>query len=244
MLYDLDQAGQGDAAFGTTVSLSEDRPARRYRPLHYGANLTGWLEFTLTFGAQEYGLDRFDLEAVAAWLTGHQDYRWLTIDQDDLEPVRYRCIIRELRPVTVAGLPVAFTATVQCDGPYAYAYPREESFLLAGRTDLLLRCDSAHNGYYFPRLKLELDGVSNQFSMVNHADGDREFLLSGLPAGVPLTLEADCENCILQETGQGHNPYEWFNFKFFRMVRGDNPVTVTGDGRLTLQYEFPRNVGA
>ena len=125
MIYEIGGQGQDDVSFGNTASIIESRTINRVRPIHQGVNYhEDPLEFEVVFGSQE-PLDRYELEAISLWLTGYQDYQWLSIDQPDMNRVQYRCFITDLQPISHGWLPVAFKATVRCDCPYAYGYPFE-----------------------------------------------------------------------------------------------------------------------
>ena len=47
---------------------------------------------------------------ISAWLTGHQQYKWLEIHRDDLEHVRYKAIITHLEPTVLNGDVFGFRA--------------------------------------------------------------------------------------------------------------------------------------
>ena len=64
-------------------------------------------------------LDRYEVEAIATWLTGHNTRKWLTIVQADMETFRYKCFISELRLITDGDYPWAFSCKVSCDSPFA-----------------------------------------------------------------------------------------------------------------------------
>ena len=114
MIYDFGGTGQSNVAFGNVGSIVETRTNNRIQPVHYGVNYHATpLEFKLVFGAQR-ALDRFELEYISMWLTGHQNYQWLSIDQPDMERVQFRCLITSLTPLAHGWLPVAFEATVRC----------------------------------------------------------------------------------------------------------------------------------
>ncbi len=241
MLYEFGGTGQSPVSFGNRASIVEDRTMGRIKPLHFGVNYHGKpLEFKLVFGALE-PIDRYQMEDIAMWLTGHQDYQWLTIDQPDLERVAYRCLITELKPLHHGWLPVAFEASVVCDCPYAYGLPFRYQYQLSGEADVLIRNDGSAREYVRPTLLYQpLEG--GELRIVNHSDGGREFRLGSLPTGA-LSIVIDNENEIIRETTAGYNLYVGFNLNFFRLAQGDNRLTLSGAGALSIEGRALYNTG-
>lgn len=243
MIYDFNGNGQGNVSFGNQASIVETRTNLRVPPLHFGVNYNqNPLEFKLVFGA-ENPLDRYELENISMWLTGHQQYQWLSIDQPDLEWVQFRCLITKLTPLAHGWLPVAFEANVVCDCPYAYGYPFEKQYTINGETKILFRNNSTVREYVKPHISFRPASGTSKLSIVNRNDWDREFLLSGIPASVS-NVEIDNLNGIIQDTTSQSNLYGGFNLNFFRLVHGDNNLVVTGNGTLTISGRLMYNVSA
>lgn len=239
MLYDFDGTGQDKVSFGSHASIVETRTKGRVSPVHFGVDYhSAPLSFKLVFGAEE-PLDRYEMEVVSMWLTGYQDYQWLSIDQPDLERVQFRCLITQLTPLHHGWLPVAFEATVLCDCPYAYGYPFQHCYHIDGETDILFRNDSSTRAHIRPMLTY-LQSSGDSLSIVNHSDGDRRFQLTGLPS--PAHVEIDNENGIIRELMDGRDLYGGFDLDFFRLVQGDNALTVHGSGTLTISGRLLYNV--
>ena len=125
-LYEVNGVTPGEAKFSVASDISEDRVSSRYRPLFYGVTQNEPLSFNMVFGADKElansggFFDAWDREAISSWLSPLDGYKWLEIEQDDMEQVRYRCIIEELEMVEIGNLPIAFSCTVRCDSPFAY----------------------------------------------------------------------------------------------------------------------------
>lgn len=240
MLYDFDGKGQSNVSFGNKASIIETRTNTRIQPLHFGVNHNeSPLQFKLVFGSTE-PLDRYELEEISYWLTGHQEYRWLSIDQPDLEHVQFYCIVSELTPLHHGWLPVAFEATIICDCPYAYGFPFEQAFTVEGEKKALFRNESSVREYISPTLTYTTSN-GGPFVIVNHDDGNREFRIDDIPTGeVEITI--DGTNGIITETTHGYNLYKGFNLNFLRFVSGDNHLTITGNGELTITGRLLHNV--
>lgn len=243
MLYDIDRNGQDTVGFGNKASIVETRTKNRITPLHFGVSYNERpLQFKLVFGSDRE-LDRYTLEEISMWLTGHQDYKWLTIEQPDLDMVQFRCLITELSPIMHGWLPVAFEATVTCDCPYAYGMPFEFSYQINGSLDVVINNDGSVREHVKPKLLFVPSIGTEELRIVNHSDGDREMRIKGIPASSSQIL-IDNENGVITELVSGVNMYDGFNMKFFRLTQGDNLLTIYGSGTLTISGRFLHNVGA
>lgn len=252
MLYDLDNNSQSAGSFASGVSVIEETLSKRYKPLFYGVKFDKKLEFTIVFGVNQKRidigkyLDRYELEAVAFWLTGHDKYMWLEVEQEDLEYVRYRCMVTNLEIVEYGNIPWALKATITCDSPYAYLYPQVFEYEITGSKNIHFFNESSHNGYFMPKIEfIRQDNISgdtyNQFIIKNTSDNNRIFKFWGLPSSVSR-ITVDNENCIITND-QGVNIYPYFNLNFLRLVKGENILQVHGYGTLRIICEFPVNVG-
>lgn len=243
MLYDFDGNSQENVAFGNKGSIVETRTNNRIQPIHFGVNYhKSPLQFKLVFGSEK-PLDRYDLEEIAAWLTGHQNYQWLTICQGDLERVQFRCLITELVPLAYGWLPVAFEATVVCDCPYAYSFPFEETRTISTTltTPITFNNKGSAKEFLKPVLSFEpYSSTGTTLSIINTSDGNRKFSLD-IPG--KIDVEIDNNNGIILDKTNGSNLYSGFNMNFLRLVRGNNKLNVRGRGTLVISGRFLHNVG-
>lgn len=248
MVYSIGSDSQKDVKFPSGGTIHEERVAGRTTSLFYGLEQNEALEFTLVFGVnmrsinKHSHLDRWDIEAISAWLTGHNEQKWLEIVQPDMETIRYKCIISELHTISNGGEPWAFSCTVTCNSPFGYTYPYK--YHINGTTPVHVHNRSTYNGYYKPKIILTLSqstGTKN-VSLINQSDSGREFAFTGLPSSVK-EIEVDNENQIITDRTGGLNLYPYFNFKFFQLVRGDNILTLTNNCEVDIICEFPANIG-
>lgn len=246
-LYEVNGVSSGNGSFPSPAEISEDRISGRYKPLFYGIMQNEPLTFKMVFGADKSFVktngffDAWDREAISAWLSPVDGYKWLEIEQADMEQVRYRCLIEDLQMVEIGNLPIAFSCTVRCDSPFAYQYPVTYSYNCSGSTNIILRNLGSYRGGYQPKIKITLNG-SNTIRIINHSDNDRVFALSDLPQDYFLEIEVDNENGVITNN-MDLNLYPYFNFEFFKLVCGDNLLEVVGNCMLEIQCEFPVNVG-
>lgn len=246
MMYSFDSNSDSNSVLSADVEIVEDRISRRYTPLHYGVITNKPLEFTMTFGADVESidanayLDRWDLDAIAKWLTAHSGYKWLEITQPDMELFRYKCFITELKHVDIGNLPWGFSCKVICDSPFAYQYPDTFKYAVNGTLEADIFNKSSYCGYYKPQLKLVIS-KGGDFSIKNTTDGKRIMRFTGLPTH-EITLNIDNENEIII-CGSTANPYRYFNFNFLRLCQGINHLVFDGIGIAEITCEFPISIG-
>lgn len=246
MLYDIGNETQGEGTFASTVSIVEEVVGARWKPWFYGVKYEKKLQMDIIFGVDERRLDkekyldRYEIDEIASWLTGHDRYMWLEIEQEDMEYVRYHCIVSELSIVSYGNIPWAMKASIICDSPYAYLYPQEFTYAINGTQKIEFLNESSHNGYYMPVLEIKMNG-GGSISITNETDKGRTFRLTNVPAAVSDIL-VNNDTCVITNNAD-LNLYPYFNFKFFRLVRGYNTLSITGNCTLTIRCEFPINAG-
>lgn len=231
---------QSKANFGGELTIHEDRIYGRSTGLHYGATANKALSFPISFTVcnDNQHLDRYESAAVAGWLTGHSQYKWLSVEQEDMESIAYRCIITKLEAQEVGGWTVGYTATVTCDGPYAYRHWADTIIECDGSSTYVYRNMSNVNGYYRPVIEIECTGTS--LSIANTTDGTT-FALDGM-TDVARTISIDCLNQVITDSA-GTNLYACASGKLPRFLRGDNHLDLTGDFTMTVNNMFPWNIG-
>lgn len=240
MIYDIGEDKNEVASFGTKANIIEKRILRKIQPIHFGVNLHEEpLEFKLIFGAF-HPLDRFEFEAISLWLV-QPDYCWLDIVENDLNHVRYRCLIRELTPIAVDWLPYSFQADIICDCPYSYSYPFSQSFNVNGSMTTTFYNESTMNEYFKPELTIV--PRSSTIEVVNVTDNNRSTKFTGVPTA-NCTIYMDNNNGILTDKSGGVNLFPFFNMNFFRLLQGNNQLKFTGNGTYTISGMFLHNTGA
>jgi hypothetical protein len=240
---------QNAGVIGDGVSVISGQVARRPRPIHYGASYGEPLSFTLIFGALKT-LDRADVAAISAWLSGRKQFAPLVICQRDLEETRFYAIITRLQFIEVGGYAVAFEASVVCDSPYAYAHPETLRFSCGGSAVITLDNTGNVDDDYFPQLDITLSAGSD-FKWEN-AEADNVFALEFKGANTALLkIHADGSNLILRVDNSApiRNLYQYMtlggseHYVFPVLRRGLNDVKITGNCILDVTTEYPMNIG-
>ncbi len=246
MLYDIGSESAEEAEFAGIPDVVEDVVSKRWKPYFYGVKHDEKLSFEMTFGvnqrridAEKY-LDRYELAEIAAWLTGHDNYKDLEIEQDDMSLVRYKCMVSKLSRVSFGSIPWALRATITCDGPYAYLEPAEERYTVNGTASVSYYNRSSLNTYYMPKIEFDISSGSG-FSIENMADNGRTLTFSGIPGSISKVYVDNDKGIVTND--QDLNIYDQCNYNWLRTKRGLNTLNVTGNGTLIIRSEFPVDVG-
>lgn len=250
MVYNIGSYGQDDVDF-SVGEIVEDRISRRHDSLLYGLVQNEPLQFTLVFGIDpddlkgEECLTREQIADITKWLTGHQEYKILTIDQDDMDDYRYHAMVTGLRLIAEGGLPVAFSAEISCDSPFAYQIPVTYTVTTAGGDGYLhIDYPAMTNNVFYPVIDVGLTSAT-YIRFVNTDDSGRIMLIDNIPSGGSISIHIDCQNQIITAS-DGYNLYPGFNMKFLRLVPGENDIHITTDGTAEVSTicEYPVNIGA
>ena len=244
-IYDFDSSDQGSTsdfvAQGTIVS---DAVAGREDILLYGQEQKDTLAPHLVFGVNQERLDedrwltRKEIARISEWLTADGRWHWLKIKQEDMIEYRYKVVLDSLQLLHHGTYPYAFEVSFVADSGYAYMYPRKYTWTAGDNEFYNL---STNKMYYKPKLYIHVS-YGSDVSIVNHSDGGREFKFTGLPLSVS-NIVVDNVNQIITDADGGLNLYEYFNFNFFRAVKGKNELTISGSDEITAVCEFPMNIG-
>ncbi len=241
-MCDIGNKAHEDNEFGNKANIVETRLPNRISPLHYGVRYHDEpLRFTLIFGSEQY-MDRYQMQEISNWLTGYQDYQWLSIDQPDMEHIQFRCLIESLTPISVRWFPIAFEAKVVCDCPYGYSYPFEEKIVVDGTKQYRFYNDSTIRENLRPELKIELASGCKDFSITNQTTG-ASIQFREIP-GDGVTILVDNENEIVRDADGQYDLYDSFNFQFLDLASGDNQLLIEGSGRVVISGRYLYNVGA
>ena len=188
MMYDIGNQDEDISVKGDMV-IEDEAVGDNWRPYFYGTRYGEKLEFDLYFGVNERRidngkfLDRWELAEVTTWLTGHNTYKWLYIDQPDANLYGYRCMIGELQITRYGSVPWAIKVHVTCDSPYAYLETKNVSYAVNGEKSIEVYNESSLNTFYYPKITIARTS-GTAFSAVNENDNNRGPRLTDIPGSV------------------------------------------------------------
>lgn len=241
-LCDFANKQHGDIPFANQANILDVRLEKRITPLHYGVRYHDQpLSFTLIFGSNQF-LDRYQVQEIAKWLTGYQQYQWLSIDQPDMEHMQFHCLIQKLTPICANWLPVVFEANIVCDCPNAYGFPFEQRICFDGSTPYRFYNDSTIRENIVMDLRIALDPGCRNIEVINQTT-DTSLKLADLPCG-GLVILFDSKTCRMRDERNEYNIYSFSNFGVLEFAPGDNNLVFNGVGEVTISGRCMYNVGA
>ncbi len=246
MMYDAG-GERGDVVLPASGEVQLEHVFTRQAPVLLGVKREEVLKIPMVFGlcpqrvmSGRY-LERQEIERIATWLTEGNEWGWLSIDQADLEEIRYRCRIQDLKPISSGWRTYAFTATAICDSPYAYMYPQSSCYHSKKALEVDYLSRSSKTVPYSPILEVDTLG-STDISISNRESGWSGPGFQGLPDIKGLHITIDNETMVMTNS-EGLNLYPYFNFEYLRLKRGYNRIKIEGNCDVTITSAFPVNVG-
>jgi phage-related protein len=188
------------------------------------------------------GLDR---RAIESWLLGHNTYKKLQIDQDDIANCYYNVIFTGASIKYVGNIMRGIVLSAECDAPWAWTFPKYLRYNFSGDQikdfDFNFFNESDDNGYLYPITTFTLNSIGNSFQITNYSDDNRIFLLEGLQPNETITID-NCNKTITSSTGLYR--LDAFNKNWLRLKKGNNLMHLTsGIGTFTMECSFPRAIG-
>lgn len=261
MIYWIGDPGTVDETVWT-VDIEEERIPLRTDPILLGLNANQPLEFEMIVGSKNY-IDRETVEQILDWLTSHETYQWLEIDQDDLSDWRYKALFQNVEMTSVNSMPFAFKCTVMMDSQFAYSYPTQSAFEIQGgkvisstgvaQDSVTVNNESSYNGYIYPKMTVEAT-AGGSFAIINETDNNRKFQMA-IPAEYVINdgaekamITIDNKNMVIRCNADNINIYDTFadeagNHYFFRLAKGENVLRFEGDALIKIELEAIRKVG-
>ena len=271
-LYDLrilnfETNSVGDSPAGSDAVILQKFIVRKPKPYLFGVTRNTPLEISMTIGSGDYisGETRSKIEQ---WLLGAQSFLPLQIIQSDISDTILYTIFTKSEVKYIGNLMVGLTLHGQVNAPWAYTYPKSlvknygPSFVVGETFNFYNYSDDTD--YLYPQqLKFTTNSIGNGFTLTNNSDltgsqmlagifeggggtvvpgGPRVFQFSNISANETITV--DCyKQTITSSTGLKRMAN--FNRKFFRLIQGNNSLTMVGGiSNFTMTYSFAKKIGA
>jgi len=230
---------------GAEIEVFKKYTYRRSRPYLYGTSPTPVLEFPITISSSQY-IDASTRSLIEAWLFGHKGYKKFQPIQSDLSNIYYNVLLKNPKTVYVGNLQMGFECTAECDAPHAWQVEKTTTKTYSGSSIVSdtfgFYNSSADNDYLYPELVITTNVSGCNVSLTNNTDGGRVFSFSDIAANEVLTVDND-RQIISSSTGLT-NRLGKFNKKWFRLLPGNNNITVAGGiSSIDIVYSFAKKVG-
>jgi phage-related protein len=246
--YDLGifnfDTGKITSPMGSDIEIFKKQIYRKPVPYLFGTSQTPVLEFPILFGS--FGnIDATKRGRISKWLFGQNSYKKLQIFQDDLNDIYFNCLLTNPEATYIGNLGYAIKATVVCDAPWAWEFPKTTSASFAG-DNFVNYAFSYYNGsdnsdYEYPIMAVTLNGVGASFNFINVTDSNRTMAFDNLQVSETMTID-NYRQIISSSTGLLRMSN--FNLKWFRLLPGVNSLNIQGQVRsFSITNQAARKVG-
>jgi phage-related protein len=226
---------EGSAVDSTMGSSSMDilnqKIYRRSSPYQYGMTPSENLSFEIsanTLTGDE--IDAEDFQIIQAWLFSPRTYRKLLIMQPDMESVYFNCIFNNPKIMRVGNKIVGFTATVTCDAPYAFNFPKTTTYTysvpIVDSSVVFYNSSDDKGAYLYPSTVITMNSTGGSVTVTNSSDASRVFTITGLSGGEVITIDSSTQ---ILSSSLGLMRMGNFNKHFLRFVPGVNNLRLQGN---------------
>ena len=228
-IRNIDASGINSSMGSSSMEIMEKKIFRRSSPYLLGMTAGPKLTFEFSaFAEEELDADQFSL--VQKWLFSPRQYCRFAIDQIDMQSVYFNAIFNDPKIERVGNLIQGFSSTVECDSPFAYAYPQTTTYTYTASsvdsTEIYYNGSDDTGAYLTPKLIITMNDFNGDISIINVEDNNRLFEFTSLLADEVLTI-----NCGLQtiSSSTGLKRLSHFNKNFLRLVPGKNTLQISGN---------------
>jgi len=235
-------SGMQDVRASSDIELYTEQIYRRPKVYFYGTSQRPVLEFDIEV-TSPIEIDSVTSQVIQTWLFGQTEYKKLQIIQNDMQMVYFNCLLTSPTVLKHGRMIVGYKATVICDAPFAWEFPRTLTF---DYTDVVISESytfynaSDDVGYLYPTVEITMNSTGGNASITNGSDNNRKFEITDLSAGEVITFD-NSRGIITSSTGL--NRLSLFNKKWLRFVPSNNELLIEGNiGQLSITYQIARKV--
>jgi phage-related protein len=215
-----------DSTMGSSnMDILNKKIYRRASP-YFSENLSFEISANTQSGDE---IDAEDFQIIQAWLFSPRTYRKLLIMQPDMQSVYFNCIFNDPKIVRVGNKIVGFTATVQCDSPFAWNFPKTTTYTYAvptvDSTVVFYNNSDDKGAYLYPTTVITLNSYAGDVTITNLSDASRVLTLTGLSAGEVITMDSSTQ---ILTSSLSLLRMSNFNKHFLRLVPGANSLRLQG----------------
>lgn len=246
----------------STMTSSMNR--YRHRVNMYGINYDSVLGFTLqliknpcnsemnqVMDQKELMFTRSDIREIAAWLTSPISPRLfhMTDYDDNIENDEYDYFGVFTDVEAADNGFYCLECTFECTTPYALS--GEQTAVIDSGSGVVTNESDEYEDYVYPQIIINPTSTAlspYNITLTNVSDDNRSVTLKNMKRGDTVTM--DCEKMTIKNKSGSLMSFEDIDIDgidyiyWFRLLHGDNTISVTGDATVTFTYRYPVKVGA
>ena len=235
----IDPSAISNSMGSNSMDVLSQKIFRRPMPYLLGMTPSSVLSFEIEIISPEE-IDAETYQLVQRWLFSSRKYKKLLIFQEDMQGIYFNCIFNEPKTIRIGNKIVGFTATVECDSPFSWEFPKSLTYTyttpVIDSTVIFNNRSDDYGNYLYPNLVLTMNTFGGSATITNSDDSNRIFSFITLSPSEVLTIDNDLQT-ILSSTGLKR--LSNFNKHFLRLVPGLNHLRLQGEiASLVMTIQF------
>lgn len=208
-------------------------------------------------------ITRLESIQINEWLTSSSTPKFLSFNDNDFYPLHYYAVCTQIEDVIVGGKLVGKKLRFETNSPFAFSKKVEKKIdVVNSHTIRINNTSNANNNIIYP--KIIIYAISSTVTIENMTDKksvtiSTSDILSESDGSKYIKLDSynmsatDKNKKLIPIYNLGwNNTYKSFvsaindymtNIYWLRFIKGMNEVKITGNCKVTIEYEFPRKAG-
>lgn len=208
-------------------------------------------------------ITRLESIQINEWLTSSSTSKFLTFNDNDPYPLHYYAVCTQIKDNVVGGKLLGKELRFETNSPFAFSKKVEKKYnVVNSHTFKFNNTSNANNNIIYP--KILISAMSPVITIENITDKksvtiNTSNLSVELDGSKYINLDSykmsatDKNNRLIPIYKLGWNDtYKSYvsaiddymsNIYWVRFIKGINEIKITGDCKITIEYEFPRKAG-
>jgi phage-related protein len=225
----INSSGESSSMGSTNMDVMLKKIFRRPVPYLLGITPSGVLSFEIEVTSPEE-IDAETYQLIQRWLFSSRTYKKLLILQPDMGNSYLNCIFNNPQTLRVGNNIVGFTATVECDSPFSWEFPKSITYSysvpVVDSTVIFNNTSDDYGNYLYPSLVITMNTFGGSVSITNSDDTNRVFSFVTLSPSEIITINNDTQTI---SSSTGLKRLSNFNKHFLRLVPGVNHLRIQGN---------------
>jgi hypothetical protein len=237
------QNGEYDSFLGMDNIYAKSNNGIRY---DYGAKYNNVATINITminFDGSDFTVNQF--RDVARWLSGAQKSSWLDLYDGETIAYSFLCKCVNMQQYKIDARTIGVIVTFESVSPWAYSATQSITVTVDNRASAeegtpikIENLSDESYSYVYPNITFS--STSNgAFVLYNHLIKEYT-IVNNIKAGEIITLNS---NQIIYSSNSSRVFGDDFNFVWPKLIYGNNTLSASGQGTLTISYRYPVKIG-
>lgn len=233
---------------GITMDTSEVFLGKNPVPTYLGSKFSSKLQPTMTVIQNEPVTKKTfftvnEVREILSRLTGFQGYKKMYVLNKEGMYENFYFMVRtnDVDFEKSGDKIVGIRFTMECDSQFAWVND-DYSFVTENNDDTInlnVISDDKYN-YLLPVVTITSNSALSSLSIFNMTDNNRETKIDNISAGETITINS--KRNIISSTNQRNFSAD-FNYKFLRLLSGENELLISSPITINFSMNLPRKVG-